>query len=198
MDIDLLFTSDGESGLLFSQNLIKKAIGVLFDLQTGMMQIDYADMDQLEFNIPVDDEFWGILEFTTQIHIGAVKGGNIAQAYQVPLMFLDDPYRGEKLGRAKQHPRPLVAFDYFVKRCVKGQPVHRENLSDDTMAGCILGDASPAALQFAPHLAREHALQTRPAAAPNAPGMSVPGLGGSTSSSRTSYRDNSGESGSNE
>ena len=194
MDIDLLFTREGEAGLIFSQNLAKKAIGVLFDGQTGLMNIEYADMDILEFNIPIDEQFWDVLSFSPQVQMGAVKSGNIAQAYQVPLMFLDDPYRGEKLGKVKQFAKPLAAFENFVRRCRTGQPVHRNDLDNDETLGCILGDASPAALQFAPHLARQHALEVRPSAAPSAPGMSTPGLGGSRST-RTTYRgsDNSGQ-----
>lgn len=189
MDIDLLLTENGEAGLICSQNLAKKAIGLLFDHQTGLMNIEYADMDHLEFNIPIDQDFWPYLEYNNQLHIGSVIDGNIAQAYQVPMMFLDDPYRGEKLGRVRQYDKPLVAFNHFVQRCVSGQPVHREDLDDDTASACILGDASPAGLQFAPHLARQHALEVRPAAMPSAPGFSAPGLGGSSSSSSgSSYR----------
>ncbi len=182
MDIDLLLTKDNMAGLVCSENLPKKAIGVMFDTDTGLMNIEYADMDQLEFNIPIDQELWQFLEFNPVLHIGSVKGGEIAQAYQIPLMFLNDPYRGEKLGMAQQIPQPLAAFNHFVTNCIKGQPAHRDDLDNDAAAGCILGDASPASLQFAPHLQREHALEVRPAAAPSAPGMSAPGMGGSTSS----------------
>jgi len=189
MDIDLLFTQEGEAGLISSKNLAKKAIGILFDNQTGLMNIEYADMDMLEFNVPIDQQFWDVLDHNPQLHLGAVVDGNIAQAYQVPLMFSDDPYRGEKLGKAEQFAKPLAAFDMFIRRCVTGQPVHRDDLDNDETAGCVLGDASPAALQFAPHLARAHALEVRPGAAPNMPGMAVPGLGGSTTTStQTTYR----------
>lgn len=195
MDIDLLLTNESEAGLICSENLAKKAVGILFDNSTGLMNIEFADMDTLDFNIPIDQEFWESLEFNPTIHIGAVKDGQIAQAYQVPLMFLDDPYRGEKLGRVHQSPRPLLAFNAFVTRCIIGQPVHREDLGDESNAGCVLGDASPASLQFAPHLARQHALEVRPTAAPSAPGMSAPGLGGgggsrSGGSGGGSYGDN--------
>lgn len=187
MDIDLLFTNEGVAGLICSENLVKKAIGVLFDSATGLMNIEYADMDMLEFNIPIDQDFWQYLEFNPHLHLGAIKNGAIGQAYQVPLLFLDDPYRGEKLGKAPQHAKPLAAFNAFVTRCTVGQPVHRDDLDNDAAVGCVLGDASPAALQFAPHLARQHALEVRPTAAPSAPGFSVPGLGGGGSSTRTHY-----------
>jgi hypothetical protein len=190
MDIDLLLTANGEAGLITSQNQAKKVVGALFDGQTGLMSLEYADMDHLEFNIPIDQGFWAALDMNQLIHLGAVKNGNIAQAVQVPLMFLDDPYRGEVLGRGDTIRQPLAAFNGFIRRCVTGQPVHRENLDDDQTAICILGDASPAALQFAPHLARQHALEVRPTAAPSMPGYSMPGLGGSTSGggNSTTYR----------
>lgn len=191
MDIDLLFTQDGEGGLICSQNMVKKAIGAIFDHETGLMGIEYADMDQLELNITIDQHFWPALDYCPQLHIGSVKNGNIAQAYQIPLMLLSDPYRGEKLGKAAQSPRPLEAFNAFIKRCSIGQPVHRDDLGDEEAGGCVLGSASPAALQFAPHLARQHAVEVRPEAAPSVPGFSAPGLGGSsTSTSRqtTTYK----------
>lgn len=187
MDIDLLFTKEGEAGLICNQNLIKKAIGVTFDQETGLMGIEYADMDQLELNITIDSHFWPALDYCTNLHIGSIKNGNIAQAYQIPLMLLSDPYRGEKLGKTRQHHKPLEAFNAFIKRCSIGQPVHREDLGNEDAQGCVLGDASPAALQFAPHLARQHAVEIRPEAAPNVPGFSVPGLGGGSSSSSSTY-----------
>ena len=179
MDIDLLFTETGEAGLICSENLVKKALGLLFDMQTGLMSIEYADMDALDFNIPIDEEFHETLDRCQFLHIGAVKEGNIAQAYQIPLMFLDDPYRGEMLGRTPQAKNPLQAFDFFIKRCVQGQPVHRDDLGDESNAGCVLGDAVPSALQFAPHLARRHAMEVRPVAAPSGPNVPGMGLGGS-------------------
>lgn len=186
MDIDLLFTETGECGLLIDQNLVKKAVGIVLDTETGLLSLEYNDMDYLEFNIPVDPEFFPWMDRLQQIHIGAIKDGSISQAYQIPLMFGDDPYRGEAYGRVQQPRNPLAAFEYFVKACISGQPVHREDLDDDTKMGCILGDATPGSLQFAPHLARRHAMEVTPKAAPSGPGPSGPGLGGPGGSSRPS------------
>ncbi len=180
MDIDLLFTGDGESGLIANGNFVQKAIGAVLDTQTGLLTLEHADSDYMEFNIPVERDFFALLDACARIHIGAVKNGNIAQAYQVPLMFLDDPYRGEMLRSMRQPANPLDAFSHFVKRCVTGQPVHRDDLGDETRMGCILGEASPGALQFAPHLARRHALEAgqKLQHAPRYGGPSGPGLGG--------------------
>lgn len=177
MDIDLLFTKSGEAGLICSENLVKKAIGAVLDIKTGHLALEYADMDHLDFNITVDPAFFDTLDLCAQLHLGAVKSGHIAQAYQIPLMFLDDPYRGEALKNMPAPKNPLVAFDHFIRSCVRGQPIHRENLDKDDSLGCVLGDSTPASLQFAPHLARRHTLEAAPTHAPNAPGL---GLGGST------------------
>ena len=182
MNIDLLFTANGEAGLISNQNLVQKAVGVVYDTQSGLLTLEYADMDFLELNIPVESEFNATLDTNATIHIGAIKDGNIAQAYQVPFMFLDDPYRGDAMVSVRQNERPLESFGYFVKSTVFGQPVHREDLGDESAMGCVLGDAVPSALQFAPHLARRHQMEVAPKSAPSGPGPSGPGLGGGGSS----------------
>lgn len=168
MNIDLLFTAHGEAGLIASENLVKKASGIVLDIKSGILTLEYVDSDYLDFNIPVDQEFFATLDQSPHVHIGAVKNGHIAQAYQIPLLFQDDPYRGDVMD-APQHRNPLLAFEDFVKRCVSGQPVHRADLGDESAMGCILGDASPASLKFAPHLARRHAMESKPAARPTGP-----------------------------
>lgn len=193
MNIDLLFTARGEAGLVSGENFMKKAAGVVLDTQTGTLTLEYADMSYTELNIPVDSAFFALLDRCPHIHIGAVVQKAIAQAYQVPLMFQDDPYRSEMFTQRPVIETPLVAFDRFIKACVRGQPAHREDLGDETSMGCILGDAVPSALQFAPHLARRHGMEVAPKTAPHlghAP--SVPGLGlgssGSAASTRTPPR----------
>ncbi len=187
MNIDLLFTAKGEAGLISSENLAKKLAGVVMDTQSGFFTLEFKDMDFLELNIPVEQTFNATLDTCPFIHIASVKDGHIGQAYQVPLMFLDDPYRAEMHGHAAAIPHPLAAFSYFVKAAVFGQPVHRDDLADDETMGCILGDATPSSLQFAPHLARRATMEAAPKAAPRAPGVNLPGmgLGGRSSSSGT-------------
>lgn len=181
MDIDFLLTDKGEVGLLSSENFIKKAAGILFDHDTGRLTIEYTDMDYLDLNIPVEPEFFNMLDMSLLIHIGAVKNDHISQAYQVPLMFLNDPYRGEIFKHVRPPPKPLESFFYFISSCVLGQPVHRKDAGDEDTLGCILGDTLPSMLKFAPHLERRKAIESRPeyAYTPQAPGL---GLGGNASS----------------
>ena len=181
MDIDLLVTPEGEAGLLSNTNLVKKAIGVLFDTDNGVMSLEFADMDHLDLNIPVEGEFFGMLDANPQIHIGSVTDGRIAQAYQVPLMFLDDPYRAEAFENVKPPPKPLAAFYYFVKNCVLGQPVHRLDAGNEDSSGCILGDAAPSSLEFAQHLARRHGMEVENVKANQQLHTPNMGLGGNSS-----------------
>lgn len=181
MNIDLLFTEEGEAGLISSKNYVKKVVGIVFDTEQMMLTIEFSDMDYMETNIPLDEEFQAYLDMNQTLHVGSVVNGNIAQAYQVPLMFSDDPYRHEQMkSPALKQGSPLVAFDYFVQACIAGQPVNRDDLGDEDNMGCILGDSSPSSLAFAPHLARRHAMEAQPKAAPslNAPGMGLGGGGG--------------------
>ncbi|MDH5723419.1 MAG: hypothetical protein OEY94_08885 [Alphaproteobacteria bacterium] len=179
MDIDLLFTPKGESGLLASENFIKKIVGVILDKDSGHLSLEFVDMDHMDLNIPVEAEFFGRLDMSPHMHLGAVKEGKIAQAYQVPLMMLGDPHRAKAFEKVKPPKHPLDSFNYFIKSCVLGQPVHRDDTGNEDTIGCILGDTQPASLAFVPHLARQHMFEaTTPTAAPSmGPGM---GLGGSS------------------
>lgn len=189
MNIDLLITPQHQVGLLSSENLIKKAVGVLFDNETSTLSIEYVDSDHLDLNIPVESEFFGILDGNALIQLGAVKNGKIAQAYQVPLMFLNDPYRAEAFEKVEPPKQPLQSFYYFVKKCILGQPVHRDDAGDEDTAGCILGDVVPSSLEFANHLARRHGMEMGKHAAniPNAPGMGLGSSGGGGSSGTSRY-----------
>lgn len=188
MNIDLLFNARGEAGLLSSENFIKKMVGVVFDMQAGMLSLEFVDMSHMDLNIPVEGGNFRYLEFAPLIHVGAVKGGKIAQAYQVPLMLLDDPYRAEAFKGVKLPKKPLEAFHYFVKTCVLGQPVHRADAGDESSLGCIIGETLPSSLEFAPHLARRHTLEVAPTSPQPviAPGLGLGSGGGGGSVVRRS------------
>lgn len=195
MNIDLLFTQKGEAGLIANENFVKKITGAVFDAKNGIFTLEFTDMDYMDLNIPIESEYNQYLDASPLIHIGAVKDGQIGQAYQVPLLLSDDPYRNEMM-KPEEVENPIAAFGYFIKHCIAGQPAHRDDVEDEASAGCILGDSSPSSLQFAPQLARRQTLESRPVAAPS---LSAPGLGGGgTSSSGGSYRSGGTQSGSND
>ncbi len=176
MNIDLLFTPQGESGLISAGNLVQKVAGVIFSIETGIMTLEYVDMDYIDLNIPVEKDFHSAFDFNHHIHIGAYAQDHIAQAYQVPFMISDDPYRSQ-IVPVPDTANPLLAFEAFIRRCTHGQPVHREDLGDEGKMGCVLGDAIPSSLQFAPHLARRRNFEAAPKLAPS----NMPSLGLGTS-----------------
>ncbi len=173
MNIDLLFTAKGEVGLLCNDLFAQKIGGVVFHTDSQMLVLEYVDMDYLDLNIPVESEYLQVLDYCQTIQVGSFKNDRIAQAYQTTFMIADDPYREAVMGRAQKSEKQLLAFEYFIKSCEFGQPIHRKDLGDEDSMGCILGDASPSSLQFAPHLARQRNFEIAPTLAPG----SIPGMG---------------------
>ena len=181
MNIDLLVTQKGEAGLLCSRNLISKAMAAILDTSDGSLSIEFAEMEPMDMNIPIEEEYFDLLDATPFLHVGSVKDGKIGQAYQVPLMILNDPYRMQLLQSTRPPEKPLAAFHYFVKSCVLGQPVHRDDMGDEDTSGCILGDTAPSSLEFAPQLVKRHGLEMQNIPVPDI----LPGMGLGTSGSTT-------------
>lgn len=177
MNIDILFSARGEAGLVANQNFASKLAGVVLDKATGEMTLEYADSDYLALNIPLELARCSMFERVFHMHIGSVKNGQIGQAYQVPVMIQDDPYRGDVLAEIPASEYPLSEFQAFIKKAISGQPMHRDDVGDEGGVGCILGDAVPSALQFAPHLAQRQTLEAAPKMQPSGPAPSAPGMG---------------------
>lgn len=182
MNIDLLWTDQKEPGLVSDGDFGHPVAGVMYDMESGQLTLEFGDADPLELNIPAASDAAESLSHTRQIQIGVIGRGMISENRQVPLMLLNDPFGGGNAGRFASPPRQSVtAFESFMKRCVSGQPVHRDDLGDDRHAGSVLGGVNPAVLQFAPHLARQKTMEASPHLAPQgpaAPGMAPGGGGG--------------------
>ena len=185
MNIDLLFTSGEppglEAGLVSDTGFRSPVAGVMFDMGTGLVTLEFADTDSIDLNIPVQESYLEHLFNLPAIHIGVIENGQITDYRQVPLVLMNDPFGGGNIGRLASKPRRSVAaFESFMRRCAQGQPAHRIDLGDESSASSVTGGGmSAAVLQYAPHLARQNALEAqrhlRHDPAPQAPGM---GLGG--------------------
>lgn len=181
MNIDLLMTGQAEAGLVSDSKYDKDVAGVMYDAETGIINLEFADADTLDLNIPLDQESGQALLSLSQVHIGAIEHGMIADSRQVPLVLINDPFGGGNAGHFPVRPRKsVIAFENFMQRTVKGQPVHREDLGDESSTGSVMGGVNPAVLQFAPHLARQRTMEATPHLdhAPQAPGMGLGGGGG--------------------
>ena len=183
MNIDLLFTDAGIAGFVADKNFQRKVCAILLDKTTGALEFELADnSDPIILNINVDSSFLDGLSNVYFPFVGSIKNSNIAQAYQAPLLIMGDSMHSQMASSASQEVNPLAAFSNFLKLCTKGQPVHRSDIEDEN-SSCVLGGASPASLEFAPHLAQQHSLEASPRNPIAAPRMGGLGLGVSSTSS---------------
>ena len=175
MNIDLLITQHNEVGLLCDQSFEGPMSGAIFDAETGEMTIEFGDAGEAyHLNIPVEDGFRDTLLFAQQLQVGMLENGLIAQSLQVPLLYLNDPY-GSEFGQTalRRATHSLIGFEQFMKRCITGQPAHREDLSDENSRGCVLRGMDPSALQYVPQLIRQRMLEASPKLGPTLDGPSI-------------------------
>lgn len=181
MNIDLLLANNGEAGLVCDRAAGSPVAGIMFDSDTGLLSIEYTELDPLDLNIPVDDSYVELLYYATSIHIGTIVNGEIRENRQVPVLLLNDPAANNDRARFAKPRSSVIAFERFLKACVKGQPIHREDLADESASGSVMGGMSAALMKFAPNLVRQRTMEIAPTLAPkgpNAPGLHLGGGGG--------------------
>lgn len=174
MNIDLLLTTKREAGLIADKPFASPVAGVMYDSQTGLITLEFADADALDLNIAIEHEIAQSLSYTHEIHVAVIERGQITDSRQVPLILLNDPFGTGHF--AVKPRRSVLALDNFMKRATSGQPVHREDLGNESAAGTVMGGVSGAVLQFAPQLARQRTMEAAPRAPGPAPHL-APGLG---------------------
>ncbi len=184
MNIDLLLTSKNEAGLVCDQSAGCAVAGVMFDSDTGLMTIEYTELDPLELNIPVDDRYIEALYYATSIQVGTIINGEIRESRQVPLLLLNDPAANNDRARFAKPRASVLAFEYFLKNAITGQPLHREDLGDDS-GSSVMGRMSAAVLKFAPNLVRQRTMEIAPTLAPKGPNPPGLGLGGGRNGNRS-------------
>ncbi len=171
MNIDLLLTDRHEAGLVCDQPWGGVVAGVMFDTDSGLLSIEFPDHDTLDLNIPVQESFIEPLTLSLTFHMGALVGEQIVESRQVPLLFLNDPSANVGFGRMARPRSSVLDFERFLKACIAGQPIHRDDLGDEDSTGSVIGGVNTALLKFAPNLARQRLMETAPHLAPRAPGI---------------------------
>ena len=178
MNIDLLVSNQNIVGLISDERFAGSIAGVMFDAETGVMMLEFTDSDSLELNIPVEMSIAEIVMGRPDIQMGILENGAFADTRQLPIILQNDPFGGGNAGGFAARPRNSVMdFENFMKRCVSGQPVHRDDLGDENAAESVMAGFNPAVLQFAPHLARQRNMEATPKMQPSGPGPSM-GMGG--------------------
>lgn len=168
-------TDRGEPGLLCDDDFSAAVAGVLFDAESRQLCIEFADMDSIDLNIPVEEDYIQPMLYSQFVQIGTLRDGVLTSSRQVPVLFLNDPY-GVAASPPPKASSSVLQFESFMKRCVAGQPIHRDDLGDEEKMDSVMSGANAAALQFAPQLARQRTMEAAPRGpAPKGPAPSSPG-----------------------
>ena len=179
MNIDLLLTQRGELGFLCDEDFLNPVAGAMFDAESCQMSQEFADMDSLDLNIPVDYNFTEQLLYARSMQLGSIVDGQITTSRQIPVVLINDPYGGPPTMPGKSSDS-VLRFESFLKACISGQPIHRDDLGDESTAESVVSGINTAVLQFAPQLARQRAMEAAPKATLDlGPQISGPGgMGG--------------------
>lgn len=178
MNIDLFHTGHNEAGLVCDGSFPAPVIGVILDAQTHELTLEFGDGNTFHLNIPIEVGHKEKMLFAHRMYVGYLVDGLLTDAFEVPLLYLNDPY-GSEFGQntpLAQPKRSVVAFEQFMKRCHFAQGLHRDNLGDEDSARSVLRGIDPHALQYAPALLRQLQMSAIPKAV-TAPQMSGPGGG---------------------
>lgn len=186
MDIDLLIGKDGQSGLLCNKPLKGEPVGVIFDALLREITIEFAHgADPLILNITVEERFVKKLLTDHSLFFGCVQDGEYIDALEIPLVYLNDPYGSVYGARpAIKTRRNANGFERFLHNSSFAQPIHRDDLGDESTLSGVVGGEDVRAIKFSPALARQREMEHMPHYAPAAPAMNL-GLGGGMPRPRT-------------
>ncbi len=183
MNIDLLLTKNGDAGLVCDGAFESPVAGVIFDAEMRQVTLEYANLETTEMNIPVEDGIAESLLWAFALQVGVIVDDKIQETRQVPLMHLNDPGGQAGYQKPARASSSVSMFERFLKDCSTGQPLHRDDLGDESVSGSVVGGVNRAVLQFAPQLARQKTLEAThdlkmAGPAPSGPGMGLGGRGG--------------------
>lgn len=184
MNIDLFLTAQSEAALVCDGSFKTLLAGVILDAQTREMTLEFGDGSTLHMNIPIEDTHKEKVLFAHRITAGFFENGLLSDSYEVPLLYLNDPYGsafGDKSPLAKP-VRSVLAFEQFLKRCKFAQGLHRDNLGDEDKARPVLAGIDLNKITFTPALLRQMQLGTAPKTTVAA---QVPAPGGSVATTQT-------------
>lgn len=194
VNIDLFHTGNNEAGLVCDGAFGNPVIGIILDAQTQELTLEFESGETFHLNIPIEIGHKEKMLFAHRMYVGYLESGMLTDAFETPLLYLNDPY-GSEFGAATPLSAPkrsVLAFEQFMKRCHFAQSVHRDNLGDEDSARSVLRGIDPHALQYAPTLMRQMRVDAIPKAATSAP--QAPGLGGGASAqARTRKTSGSGD-----
>lgn len=170
MNIDLLVTDTGDAGLVGDTLLVSPIAGIMLDAETGLLNLELENHDTVDLNIPVEGRLHDMLFRATILQMGVIEQGEVQESRQVPLMVINDARAQPGHDAVARGSKLVKSFDSFIRRCVTGQPVHRDDLTNEISADSVMTGVNPAILAYAPHLERQLLLEASPSFIPSGPG----------------------------
>ncbi|PZO87196.1 MAG: hypothetical protein DI626_04590 [Micavibrio aeruginosavorus] len=193
MNIDLFLTDQSESGLVCEGVFPSPVAGIILDAQTREVTLEFADQSTFHLNIPIGEGHTEKLLFAHRMYVGYFDNKMLADSFEAPLLYLNDPY-GSEFGQNSplaRTTRSVPGFEQFMKRCNFAQALHRDNLGDEATAHSVLKGANLQALMFTPALQRQMQMNAVPKVQ-SAPAMGLGG-GGATRQVRNIPKKSDGE-----
>lgn len=201
VDIDLFLTGQSEAAIVCGGTFAAPVAGIILDAQTLELTLEFADGSTFHLNIPIEDAYKEKLLFAHRMYVGCFEGVLLADAFEAPLLYLNDPYGsafGDKSPLSRTS-RSVQAFEAFMRRCAFAQGLHRDNLGDEDGARSVLRGIDLNRLKHAPALVRQIQMAAIPKTqtAPQMPGPSGGSVQTATRTHSESKEDNdkSGKSG---
>lgn len=191
MNIDLFLTQHNEAGLVCGGVFAHPVAGIILDAQTSEFTLEFSNGETFHLNIPMEEAHREKLLFSHRMFVGLLENKMLADSYEVPLLYLNDPY-GSDFGQSSSLSKPIrsiPAFEQFMKRCSFAQALHRDNLGDESTSRSVLQGVNPQKLDYTPALARQRQMEAVAVpAAQHAPQMGFGSRGGSVVTQQTTRR----------
>ncbi len=162
MNIDLLLTSKGEAGLICDEPFRDPVLAILFDLTERHLFVEMEDHRSMRLNITVNDEYTQDLTSAGIIEIGVLMNRQIIESLQVPIIATHQEAPMPPLESLPYRTNSVLLFENFVRSCISGQPVHRENLANEASLCALLDATQLVAPQYAPKLVHQRRLEAAP------------------------------------
>ena len=137
MNIDLFFSSKNFPGLVCDEDFDYVPSGIIFDMRLSSLTLEFAPKgkdfaEAFEMNVAVSDDFAPVLAETEMILLGIMDKQELSKAWVLPIGVLEDDgdfaYAIDtiRMNPARDGLREMI---FFLKDAEKGQPVHREHIS---------------------------------------------------------------------
>ena len=140
MNIDLLIADDNEIGLALDEPFGLEVRVIVFRRCAYILEARFKDGDSLVFNIPVEEDYAQRFGSQSTIHLSLQSESVVTHIKQVPFTCENGTGGHRVLSADKQS---VQDFERFRSRVQESQPIHREDIEDESMPHSLAGERLP-------------------------------------------------------